>query len=143
MTTYSSSTSFPVIQPRDAAEQGAGPSRPTALVWGIRAATRPWPSWRVWPVEPVAQAQQKLEWYGTRAGVAWPRGATLREYAGALAPRLADNESLRELVELFEQAQYGGRPLAAHELRSLQAAGERVWAQLRRLPRRKPGITSA
>jgi hypothetical protein len=74
--------------------------------------------------------------------VAWPRGATFREFADTLAPQLAENESLQELVALVEQAQYGGRPLAAHELQRLQAAGERVWAQLGRLRRRKADITS-
>ena len=145
MTTYNNSRSFPVVQPRDVAEEAANPSRTTALVSRIRAATRPWP-WpfrHSWPVEPVAQAQQKIEWYGMRAGVAWEPGATFREYADVLAPQLANNKTLRELVELVEQAQYGGRPLAAHELRNLQAASEQVWAQLRRLPRRKPDIASA
>jgi len=130
------------VQPRDAAEEGTSPTRTTALVWSIRAATRPWLSRRRWPVEPVAQVQIKLEWYGTRAGVAWETGTTVREYADVLAPQLAENEALHVLVELVEQAQYGWRPLAAHELRSLQAAGERVWAQLRRRLRRKPDIRS-
>ena len=138
----SSSISFPVPQSRDVAEGVTTMSRTIALVWSIRAATRPWLPRRGRPIESVAQAQQKLEWYGTRAGVTWEPGVTLREYADALARQLAENESLRELVELVEQAQYGGRPLAAHELRSLQAAGEQVWAQLRRLPRRKLDITS-
>src|SRR5262245_17271388 len=107
MTTYSSSTSLPVIQRNDAADERSSPSRTTAVVWSIRVATQPWLSRRGWPVEPVAQAQQKLEWYGTRAGIAWQPGATLREYANVLAPQLAENESLQELVELVEQAQYG------------------------------------
>jgi hypothetical protein len=111
-------------------------------VWGVRAATRPWLSRRTWPDEPAAQAQQKVEWYGTRAGVAWEPGATFREYAEVLAAQLAENEALHELVELVEQAKYGRRPLAVHELQSLQATGERVSAQLRRLPRRKPDLTS-
>jgi hypothetical protein len=80
--------------------------------------------------------QKKLEWYGTRAGVAWPQGATFREYAALLAPQIADNESLPEIVELVERAQYGGYALDTDEQRRLQMAGEQVWVRLRRLPYR-------
>jgi len=96
-------------------------------------ATTPWLSRRRWPAEPVAQAQKNLEWYGTRAGVAWPQGATFREYAALLAPQIANNESLPEIVELVERAQYSGHALDADERRRLQMAGEQVWIQLRRL----------
>lgn len=133
MNTYSSSTTFPMAQSRGVVEQSTAPARTSALVWMIRVATRPWLSRRGWPAEPVAQAQTKLEWYGTRAGVAWPLGATFREYAALLAPQIANSESLPEIVELVERAQYGGYALHADEQQRLRMAGEQVWVQLRHL----------
>jgi hypothetical protein len=134
MNTYSSSTIFPIVQSRDVAEKTTTTASTGALAWRIRTATRPWLFRRRWPAEPVGQAQKKLEWYGSRAGVAWPQGATLREYAALLASQISDNESLPEIVELVERAQYGRYTLDADEQRRLQMAGEQVWVRLTATP---------
>jgi hypothetical protein len=97
-----------------------------------------WLARRRWPASPVAQAQMKLEWYGVRAGVAWPEGATLREYSALLEPHVDSTAgALYTVVDLIEQAHYGARELSADEQQRLLEAGERVWAQLRRRPRRR------
>jgi uncharacterized protein DUF4129 len=95
-----------------------------------------WLARRRWPAAPVAQAQVKLEWYGVRAGVAWPAGATLREYSALLEPHVDSTAgALCTVVDLVERARYGARELSADEQQRLLEAGERVWAQLRRWPR--------
>lgn len=59
---------------------------------------------------PLIQAQLRIEQLGVRAGVHWPAGATLHEYALLLEAHAGSvSPSLRELVALIEQARYGGR----------------------------------
>jgi hypothetical protein len=93
---------------------------------------------RRWPASPVVQVQMKLEWYGMRAGVAWPAAATLREYGGLLEPHVdSAADALRTIVDLVERVRYGPRDLSSDECQRLLEAGERVWAQLPRRPRRR------
>ena len=110
----------------------AAPARTRAFRLGA------WLAPRGWPASPVAQAQMKLEWYGGRAGVAWPTGATLREYGALLEPHVESSaDALHTVVDLVERARYGARELTADEQQRLLEAGERVWAPLRRCPRRR------
>jgi hypothetical protein len=130
----------PPFQPNTAGSEiavmsSAAPARIHAFRLGA------WLAWRRWPAQPVAQAQMKLEWYGVRAGVAWPAGATLREYGALLELHVESIAgALCTVVDLIEQARYGARELSADEQQRLLEAGERVWAQLRRWPRRRHEI---
>jgi hypothetical protein len=73
-----------------------------------------------------------------RAGVAWPAGATLREYGGLLEPHVdAAADALRTIFDLVERVRYSPRNLSTDEHQRLLEAGERVWAQLPRWPRRR------
>lgn len=93
---------------------------------------------RRWPASPVVQVQMKLEWYGMRAGVAWPAAATLREYGGLLEPHVhSAADALRTIVDLVERVRYGPRDLSSDECQRLLEASERVWAQLPCRPRRR------
>jgi len=127
----------PPLRPNTAGSEipvmsSAAPARTHAFRLGA------WLGWRRWPAQPVAQAQMKLEWYGVRAGVAWPAGATLREYSVLLEPQVdSTSGALRTVIDLVERARYGARELSADEQQRLLEAGERVWAQLRRWPRRR------
>jgi hypothetical protein len=130
----------PLLRPNTAGSEipvvsSAAPTHTGAFRLGVWLAPRGWPAS---PASPLAQAQMKLEWYGRRAGVAWPAGATLREYGALLEPHVDSTaDALRTVVDLVERARYGARELSADEQQRLLEAGERVWAQLRRWPRRR------
>jgi transglutaminase-like putative cysteine protease len=102
------------------------------VVLGLLAAGGVWLGRRLRPVPLVTQVQRDLERHGRQAAIAWPDGATLQEYAALLAPQLDDDGALHELIGLIEQARYGGHALSDAEQRQLRAAGEQVWARLRR-----------
>lgn len=89
-----------------------------ALVLGAGAAGFIW--WQ--RSQPLAvQAQQRLERLGRQAGVLWPAGATLHEYAVLLRARRNQHHApLAELVALLEQSRYSGRPLSATQERRLR-----------------------
>lgn len=73
----------------------------------------------------AAAIQRQLERRGARLGVAWPRGATLAEYARLLRPRVRGNpRELAVVVELLEEARYREQPLADAEQRRLREAWE-------------------
>ena len=87
---------------------------------------------------PIVQAQQTLEQIGLRANIAWPRGATLEEYARLIEER-SDGEvqPLRNLVQLIEQARYSNIPLEAVQLEQLQQTRQSFISWARRNLRRK------
>lgn len=79
------------------------------------------------PESPVMRAQRDLEACGTRAGVPWPRGATLHEYAALVAlraPALAGD--LAELASLVAEAQYSNHRLDHPALLRIALASERL-----------------
>jgi transglutaminase-like putative cysteine protease len=79
------------------------------------------------------EVQRRLERQGVRAGVAWPNGATLKEYGALLAPKTgSDANALHEVVDLVGQARYSGRPLGGEAETRLRVMAERVWARLGR-----------
>ncbi len=68
---------------------------------------------RIPPDSPLARAQRDLEQCGARAGVVWPPGATIREYAALVAlcaPEIADD--LIRLAALLTEARYSNHPLS-------------------------------
>jgi hypothetical protein len=88
------------------------------------------------PAPLVTQVQLRLERTGTRAGVAWPIGATLHEYGALIEPLLGTSiGALREVVELIERVRYGRGELREDEQRRLRAAEARVLTQLKRRQR--------
>jgi transglutaminase-like putative cysteine protease len=136
-----SDMSTPVVTPV-VAQQPANLRGP--LIWlamivlvGLLTAVGIWLGRRALPAPLVVRVQMLLERSGARAGVPWPAGATLHEYGALLEPLLdGAGGALQEIIELIEQARYGGRDLHDDEQRRLRVAGERVWAQLRRGNRR-------
>lgn len=84
----------------------------------------------------VPEVQRSLERAGARAGIAWPRGATLHEYGSLLAPHSGTDDT-GAVVELVGEARYSGRALGADEERRLRAAADRVLARLRAARRQK------
>lgn len=102
---------------------GAGVALGSGLLWQARRSS---PLWR---------AQRGIERGGTRAGVTWPQGATLHEYALLLEARAGSpGPALREAVGLIERARYGRRPLSLDEARQLSRASGALAAWLRRAP---------
>lgn len=82
---------------------------------------------------PVALALAQLERAGARAGMPWPAGATLREYAALIEPCLGDEtEALHQLVALVERTRYRGEPLPTAELKQARTYSGQVAAALRR-----------
>jgi len=81
----------------------------------------------------ATQVQLRLERGGARAGIPWPEGATLHEYAALLEPHTnGDTRALHEVVELIAQARYSGQELRGEEEGRLRAASERMWEGLKR-----------
>jgi transglutaminase-like putative cysteine protease len=79
------------------------------------------------------EVQKRLERTGTRAGVAWPAGATLHEYGELLEPHAGgETNALHDVLDLVGQARYSGQPLRSEEEGRLRAAAARIWARLRR-----------
>jgi transglutaminase-like putative cysteine protease len=79
------------------------------------------------------EVQRQLERQGTRAGVAWPTGATINEYGALLSPKTgSDANALQEVVDLVGQARYSGQPLGDEAETRLRVMAERVWARLGR-----------
>ncbi|NWG22254.1 MAG: DUF3488 domain-containing protein [Chloroflexi bacterium] len=79
------------------------------------------------PESPVTRAQRDLEACGTRAGLPWPHGATLHEYAALVAlraPALAGD--LTELVSLVSEAQYSDHRLDRPAIVRMALASERL-----------------
>jgi transglutaminase-like putative cysteine protease len=99
---------------------------------GLLAAGGVWLGRRLRPVPLITQMQRDLERRGRQAAIAWPAGATIQEYGALLEPQLDDAGALHELIALIEQARYGGHALNDAEQRRLRAAGQQVWAKLRR-----------
>lgn len=85
---------------------------------------------------PLAAAQQRLERLGARAGVPWPTGSTLHEYARLIELRAGSkSRALRELVDLIELGRYSGRPLSPPQERALGRSLAELAAWLRRQSR--------
>jgi hypothetical protein len=94
-----------------------------AALAALALAVAAWLGLRARPGSPLARAQLQIERLGARAGVPWPVGATLHEYAGLLEARAGgESRALRELVLLIEGARYGRRPLDAPGAARLRAA---------------------
>ncbi|MCG8346637.1 MAG: DUF3488 and transglutaminase-like domain-containing protein [Chloroflexales bacterium] len=72
--------------------------------------------------------QQQIEQYGQQRDVAWPMGATLREYATLLAPQVgAATIALAEVVDILDRARYSPQhKLTPAETQRLQAAWRAV-----------------
>jgi transglutaminase-like putative cysteine protease len=72
--------------------------------------------------------QQQLEQYGQQRAVAWPMGATLREYATLLAPQVgAATAALAEVVDILDRVRYSPQhSLTPAETQRLQAAWRAV-----------------
>jgi transglutaminase-like putative cysteine protease len=96
--------------------------------------------WFLWrrSSRPLAlRVQARLEQRGARSGVAWPPGATLREYGALLALRLdGATDALGEVVDLVERAQYSNHALNDTEEQRLRNAATRLW---KHMPRRRSG----
>ncbi|NTW01380.1 MAG: transglutaminase domain-containing protein, partial [Oscillochloris sp.] len=83
-----------------------------------------WLIWRWWVVPPLARALLRLERRGTRAGMPWPVGATLREYAALVALQ-------GDLVTQIELATYSGQILSGQQEVRLARALDRASAAIR------------
>jgi transglutaminase-like putative cysteine protease len=86
---------------------------------------------------PLDWAQRRVERLGARAGVPWPAGATLHEYARLLEGRAGASAALRALVAQIELLRYGGRQLDAAQARRLRRSVAELGGWLRRA--RRPG----
>jgi hypothetical protein len=71
-----------------------------------------WLIWQRQTVPPLARALLRLERRGAHAGIPWPAGATLREYARLLAPYTPASNLLADLITQVDAATYGKEPLA-------------------------------
>lgn len=75
----------------------------------------------------VVMALRRLEQGGRRAGVPWPRGATLYEYGRLVLPAVGGaTDALGRLVALATAGRYGRRPLDAGEQEELMRAADQV-----------------
>jgi len=83
----------------------------------------------------LERAILSLERLGARAGVPWPVGATLHEYAGLVEERVGESRPLRRLVAQIELVRYGGRRLSPDEERRLRSAVAELTDWLRRARR--------
>jgi transglutaminase-like putative cysteine protease len=84
-------------------------------------------AWRWRPQRSIDRARRLLARAGWRRGVAWPTGATLREYAALLGPHLEHPATLDEAVQLLERAGYAGRTLSPAEEQRLLALVRKIW----------------
>jgi transglutaminase-like putative cysteine protease len=117
----------PLPEPADVPEPA---SAPMALwPWALAAAAcglavaALWLGARRVGLSPLARAQLRLERLGEQAGVPWPAGATLHEYAALLEARgVGRPEAVRALVGLVEAARYSGRPLDEQQRQALREA---------------------
>lgn len=125
----------PVVVPPSAVEE---PNNSLLWIWGLAglvllaAGGGGWLIWRRRAISPITRAQLLLERQGARAGVPWPAGATLREYARLLEAHAGSGGPAGELASLIAQARYSGRPLSDAEERRLRRAGVELRAWLRR-----------
>lgn len=88
--------------------------------------------WQAQRRTPLWQAQYRLERSGARAGIAWPAGATLREYAHLLELHGGPRTELHQAIGLIERARYGRQRLDQREARQLRQATGAIQSGLRR-----------
>ncbi len=71
--------------------------------------------------DPLALAAADLERIGERIGVAWPRGATIREYSDSLIAQVrTQSEPIQQVTNLIERGRYTGKTLTSYELARLE-----------------------
>jgi transglutaminase-like putative cysteine protease len=129
--------------PPDMALPEATPPRPLARAWPLALGLGAlavvgaglW-LWRRRRLPLLLRAQQHLEAYGLRRGVAWPPGATLQEYGALLsAEGGAAASSVGAVIGLLSRARYRRQQLSDDEQRQLREASERLVAASRRARR--------
>ena len=114
-----------VVPPPPAPEPALWPrlALPAAAVVALALIVAAWFGLRARLRSPLTWAQLQIERLGAGAGVPWPVGATLQEYARLLEARAGgESRALRELVLLIEAARYGRRPLDEGRAARLRAA---------------------